>query len=312
VRITGRNANFNQVVGNIVGLQADGTVDPTYTRVIGSPCVDVNGGASRNRIGMPGNENRNVISGCYEKAIAFYNQFTWKNYVQNNIIGLDPTGTKRRRSDFGIDVNWSANGTIIGGLATQERNVISGNINAGVEISHGTGTINNSVVGNYIGTDVTGTRSSAETGNNDIGVRLEGVPDCGTKPCASDAGRETVTDNVIVNSGWGGILVDKGVHDSTIARNRIGVTLDGTVVGNASFGVRLSSGATNITVGPANTIAGSAAGVQITPFSVQPAGTTSTVTAFNRITQNSISDTSGYGIDLRPFNTINTGATADL
>ena len=45
---------------------------------------------------------------------------------------------------------------------------------------------------------------------------------------------------MIVNSQWGGILVDKGTHDSTIARNRIGVTLNGTVVGNTSFGVRLS------------------------------------------------------------------------
>ena len=59
-----------------------------------------------------GQRQRNVISGCYEKGVTFYNQFTWKNYVQNNIIGLDPTGTLRRGvRSMGVDVNWSANGT---------------------------------------------------------------------------------------------------------------------------------------------------------------------------------------------------------
>ena len=83
-----------------IGLQADGSLDPSYARVVGSPCVDINSGANRNRVGMPGNANRNVISGCYEKAVTFYNEFTWQNYVQNNILGLDPTGTKRRQNDY--------------------------------------------------------------------------------------------------------------------------------------------------------------------------------------------------------------------
>ncbi len=96
IRMTGTAAQFNTVTGNIVGLLPNGDFDPKYADVTGSPCIDINNGASRNRIGMPGNENRNVISGCYEKGVTFYNQFTWKNYVQNNLIGLDPTGTKRR------------------------------------------------------------------------------------------------------------------------------------------------------------------------------------------------------------------------
>jgi len=51
-----------------------------------------------------------------------------------------------------------------------------------------------------------------------------------------------ISEVVIVNSGWGGILVDKGTHDSTIARNLIGRTLNGTVVGNGTFGVRFAAG----------------------------------------------------------------------
>src|SRR4051794_1756192 len=266
IRMSGTAAQFNQVVGNVIGLTTTGALDPTFARVIGSPCIDINSGASRNRIGMPGNANRNVISGCYEKGVTFYNEFTWKNYVQNNLIGLDPTGTQRRGAgSMGVDVNWSANGTIIGGTAFQERNVISGNLNSGVEISHGTGTINNKVIGNFIGTDPTGNAANAATINHDVGVRLEGKPDCGTSACPPDEHNETVTDNVIVNSGWGGILVDKGTHDSLIANNLIGVTANGAVVGNSSFGIRIAAGATHITVGPGNTIAGPHVGIQVNP-----------------------------------------------
>jgi len=65
IRMTGSTAQFNQVTGNIIGLMPNGDFDPTYADVPGSPCIDINNGASRNRIGMPGSGNRNVISGCY-------------------------------------------------------------------------------------------------------------------------------------------------------------------------------------------------------------------------------------------------------
>ncbi|MEY2444483.1 MAG: hypothetical protein QOE00_1063 [Ilumatobacteraceae bacterium] len=312
VRMTGKTAQFNQVTGNLIGLLPNGDLDPTYSGVNGAPCVDINNGASRNRIGMPGNATRNVIGGCYEKGVTFYNQFTWKNYVQNNLIGLDPTGTKRRGAQsMGIDINWSANGNIVGGTAFQERNVISGNLNSGVEISHGTGTINNQVVGNFIGTDPTGNSASAATANNQVGVRLEGKPDCGTVACPADESKETVTDNVIVNSGWGGILVDKGTHDSTIARNLIGRTLNGTVVGNGTFAVRLAAGVTHITVGPDNTVSGNHPGVQINPFGSDPKTTVSSTTRYNTITHNSIDVTNGLGIDILPYGSVNQGGNGD-
>lgn len=312
VRMTGTAAQFNVVTGNIIGLLPNGDFDPTYSSVVGSPCVDVNNGASRNRIGMPGTANRNIISGCYEKGVTFYNEFTWKNYVQNNLIGLDPTGTLRRGAkSMGVDINWSANGNIIGGTAFQERNVISGNTHSGVEISHGTGTINNKIIGNFIGTDPTGNSASPETINSLTGVRLEGKPNCGASPCPADESKETVTDNVIVNSGWGGILVDKGTHDSTIARNLIGVTLNGTVVGNSSFGIRLAAGVAHINVGPGNTIAGSHPGIQISTSGYDPVSSVVSVTRYNTITRNSIITSSGLGIDALPSGTVNQNGNGD-
>ncbi len=310
VVISGSAATFNHVVGSIIGLQANGAMEPNQRRLIGSACITINSGANRNRIGMPGNDNRNVISGCPESAVNMEQEFTWKNFVQNNILGLDPTGTSARPSDFGVDINWAANGNIVGGTGNQERNVISGNHYGGLEISHGIGTVGNSVVGNFIGTDPTGTKATAATANGETGIRIEGVPNCQNAPCAPDVSQTTITDNVVVNSGEGGVLIDKGTHDSTVARNRIGVTLNGTVVGNNAFGVRLAAGAQGITIGPDNIIAGSQHGIDITPLSVQPVGTVPTVTQRNTITANSVSAT-GMGIDLWPFDVVNTSSSAD-
>jgi CSLREA domain-containing protein len=312
IRMTGKNAQFNIVEGNLIGLTPDGSFDAGYTQVIGSPCIDINSGASRNHIGLPGNANRNVISGCFEKGVTFYNEFTWKNYIQNNLIGLDPTGVHQRANrSMGIDVNWSANGNIIGGTAFQERNVISGNSNSGVEISHGTGTINNQVIGNYIGTDPSGNSASLETQNHDLGVRLEGKPNCGTSACPLDESKEVVTDNVIVNSGWGGIMIDKGTHDSTVARNLIGVTPNGTVISNGSFGIRIAAGSTHNTIGPSNTIAGRQPGIQVNPLGFDPASNVPSPTQDNIITRNSIVSTSGLGIDILPYGTVNQNNNGD-
>ena len=52
-------------------------------------------------------------------------------------------------------------------------------------------------------------------------------------------------------------------------------------------------------------IAGSTRGVELTPYSVQPAGTIASPTHFNTITQNSIDDTTGFGIDFLPFGQVN-------
>src|SRR5207244_1685947 len=156
-----------------------------------------------------------------------------------------------------------------------------------------------------------GTTAPAYAQNGQWGVHLEGVPDCGSEPCPLDAGNQTVTDNVIVNSPKGGILVDKGVHDSVISRNRIGMTLDGPEAGNGDFGAEIAAGSVHITLGPGNAIAYNATGVRIVPHSVEPFGTTMSPTYGDTITRNSIHDnnlagTAALGIDLAPVGIVNT------
>jgi CSLREA domain-containing protein len=318
IDLYGSSAIGNQVLGDLVGLLPNGALDPTQKLYAPSSCVVMQQGASNNVIGAPGSNNRNVVSGCNHIGIATYDYGTKNNVIQNNITGLDPAGTQRRPNiSHGIDVNTGTQYTMIGGTGFQERNLVSGNGQDGVEVSHNALTQHNSVIGNFIGTGLTGNGAPAYAVNGQWGVHLEGAPGCGTAACPLDAGYQTVTDNVIVESQKGGLLVDKGVHDCVIARNRIGLTLSGTPAGNKVFGIEIAAGSVRNTIGPGNEIAyNQGGGVQIRPDSIEPASAVQSPTNQNTITQNSIHDnvvgtTAALGIDLFPLGAVNTASTAN-
>ena len=315
-------ATYNVVEGDMFGLQPDGSLIPGFTYVPSSSCIVLTNGASHNQIGAPLPANRNVISGCGHVGVAFYLWGTKYNNIQNNIIGLDPTGTLARGSiSHGVDINTGTQWTVVGGTDPGEGNVVSGNQQHGVEISHNSLTQHNFVEDNFIGTDLTGDNAPSYAANGQDGVHLEGFPNCNepyttTGQCPSDAGLSTVTGNVIANNGKGGVFIDKGVHDSVVANNLIGVTLNGTPAGNGLFGVHIEAGSYKNTIGPGNVIANNGTGVQIRPDALAPADTTPTVTNDNTITQNSIysngsAGATSLGIDLSPLGQINTPANAD-
>lgn len=78
------------------------------------------------------------------------------NRVEGNFIGTDVTGTQSVSLTFDIQVIGGARGNVIGGTVPAARNVISGNANIGVYLYSSNAT---SVQGNFIGTDVNGTRT---------------------------------------------------------------------------------------------------------------------------------------------------------
>ncbi len=307
----------NTVVGNMIGLTPSGGLIPGFAYVPQSSCIVLQGGAQSNQIGAAGAANRNVVSGCGHIGIATYEWPTKNNNIQNNITGLDPTGTQARGSkSHGIDINTGTQFTMIGGTDPLLRNVSSGNVQEGIEISHNPLTQHNSIIGNFVGTDLTGNNAPAYAKNLTIGIRLEGNPDCNNQPCPGDEGFMTITDNVIANNGKGGILIDKGVHDSVVARNKIGVTANGAAAGNGGFGVMIQAGAVRITVGPANEIANNTSGIQLMALGTSPANSAETLTDQDTFTQNSIHNNgvngvAALGIDLAPFGAVNTAANSD-
>ena len=91
------------------------------------------------------------------------------NLVTGNIIGLDAAGATRT-SNFGsgIHIIDSPDNTI-GGDSEETRNIISGNSGHGIWVS-GSAATGNTILGNRIGTDITGLIKHA---NNQHGVYLD-------------------------------------------------------------------------------------------------------------------------------------------
>ena len=82
------------------------------------------------------------------------------NLIQGNLIGTDRTGTVALgNGNFGINVGGTSN-QLGGAGSSVPRNVISGNGGAGIRL----GGDHNTLLGNFIGTDLTGTKALANNG----------------------------------------------------------------------------------------------------------------------------------------------------
>ena len=95
-----------------------------------------------------------------------------------NYIGVDALGTSPLGNiDDGVEIDSGAGGNTIGGSLAAALNVISGNLQSGIAIASGAGS--NLVIGNFIGTDRTGTaagklKSGANLSNAGNGIQIEG------------------------------------------------------------------------------------------------------------------------------------------
>jgi titin len=224
VVVQGGSNNF--IEDNFIGTNAAGTAAISNN----NDGVLLSGGANNNVI------RGNVISGNGSDGVEG-KQIVAGNVIAGNIIGLDATGTQALANrQFGVDLE-DALGNNIGGPTAADRNVISGNGDTGVFIG-GTGSIANLIQGNFIGTDVTGTRALGNTG----GVLLNGP-----------ANTEILGNVISGNNGQGistFLLPTNGIQ---IQGNKIGTNAAGTAdLGNAENGVVIGGGATNVQIGGAN------------------------------------------------------------
>ncbi len=223
INVTGVGATGTIIQGNIIGLDPDGAS--------GSGNADVGiallSGAHNTTIGGSTAAERNIISNNVEGIEINSNN----NTVQGNYIGTDITGTLDRgnRSDDGVEIQNGATGNLIGGTGASEGNLISGNAQNGILIN---GADNNTVEGNLIGTDVTGT---LDLGNSGQGIRIE------SSTGSTIGGATTAARNVISGNNGSGIY-DYASTGTTILGNYIGVDVNGTAtLGNTVHGISLWS-----------------------------------------------------------------------
>ncbi|MEX0879800.1 MAG: Calx-beta domain-containing protein, partial [Thermoanaerobaculia bacterium] len=151
--ISGAAASNNTVAGNYIGVDATGSVAlPNALGIYDEVAPDNTFGGITTTAGTPPG---NVISG--NGASGLHLTTAAGNVVEGNLIGTDATGTSALGNEPGIDIDRS-NNSRIGGTAAGARNVISGNRDYGIGISSGFVTgFANTVEGNYIGPDITGT-----------------------------------------------------------------------------------------------------------------------------------------------------------
>jgi len=166
------------------------------------------------------------------------------NLIQGNFFGTDASGTQALGNETGIAV--SGDNNLIGGTFPEARNLISGNgiaDNRGYGIALGGGP-DNKIEGNYIGTDVTGTKPIP----NHIGIGLGGSGN-------SIGGLEPGSGNLVSgNSDQGIYLISQigSTEGNVIQGNYIGTDYAGTVALGNGDGVEFrldASRLSNNTIG---------------------------------------------------------------
>ncbi|HYK03818.1 MAG TPA: Calx-beta domain-containing protein [Thermoanaerobaculia bacterium] len=195
------------VEGNYIGVTLFGDAIPNFTGVV----VDSAG----NTIGTM--EAGNVISGNFDDGIDIFASDT---IVENNIVGLDPTGTTGVfNGGFGIFAGGVSNVTIGGGIA----NVVSFNAGEGIFLFE----VDDSIVsGNIVGLNAAGT--------DILGNGFEGI-------LLLDTSGVTVASNVVSGNSFAGIVDAAGV-DNVIGGNRVGTSADGqTGLGNLGTGIEVAA-----------------------------------------------------------------------
>lgn len=216
VKIGDNNATFNLIQGNLIGVDATGT-NALGNALHGVFILGAGSGVASNTIGgdMPGAGN--VISGNMQNGVYVTNAIG--NSVKGNLVGTDSSGRKRV-GNFLSGVRIESSGNIVGGTSSPARNVISGNTNNGAVYLYGVGTSNNVILGNYIGTDVTGTNKLP---NSTIGIYITNAP------ANLVGGTSAGARNVISGNDCNGIFIS-GVQarENRIQGNYIGPDATGT------------------------------------------------------------------------------------
>jgi len=201
-----------------------------------------------------------VINRFGSYGVYIYGSGATGNRIVGCYIGTDASGAMATPNWGGIIVSGAASGNFIGGTTAADRNVISGNSYNGVYL-YGNGTRENTIQGNYIGLDATGSYAIP----NAWGVTVwSGAAANRVGGTAAGAG------NVISGNQFEGIDIQgTGSNLNVVQGNLVGLDATGTIpVPNGLEGIEVSSNAAYNTIGgteagAANIIAYNSRGVHV-------------------------------------------------
>lgn len=239
VNIVGADASGNVLEGNSIGTRADGLAALGN----GEAGVSVQNSAG-NLIGGSESDARNLISGNLTGVQITGTQSTG-NRVAGNYIGVGLDGETKVANYHGIVIlgntdssDFGAFNNQIGGTTEAEKNVISGNDRFGIFLTR---TLGNTVQGNFIGTDASGTKAIA----NHTGILVLNDRD-------SVIGGDTAGATNVISGNQSGVGIRGGLtYRTRVEGNRIGTTADGReALSNTNYGVAVD-GVHDVTIGGA-------------------------------------------------------------
>ncbi len=272
--ITIDSSNGTKIQGNFIGTnaQGDAAIDNLFDSLRVSGCNNTLIGGSTS---TPGTAPGNVLGDMFIFGGV-------QTLIQGNLVGTNAAGT----ADLtligpGQAMNlWGD--VIVGGSTPDLRNVISG-LSTGISFANsGSG----SVLGNYIGTDITGTTAIP----NSVGIEV------GTNPKDTKIGGANAGEGNLISGNSVGIQLENS--SSIVKGNLIGTQKDGTTALPNSQGIEIRGPSSENIIGgteagAANTIAFNGnSGVSISP----PSGSFNATK--NSIRGNKIHSNGILGIDL--------------
>lgn len=264
----------NQVIGNIIGMNKDGT------SAIPNTGGGVKVGTSRNtKIGAAGDTNRNVIAGNSGPGVLVDDQEPGVTgardgiQITNNWIGLNKSGTGSVQNSIGVILECGATGVTVG-----PDNVISGNASGGGmrirNTNQGGGGIttgpncdkpaqNNVVVGNKIGTNPNGDPpGSSNPFRNFFGIIVEEGASSNTI-----GGAGANDGNLIAGNEFFGIAVGRSTGSNDAANNNViqgnRIEVNGTL-GNSAAGILIRNNASNNRITRTATTGNAGPGIDLT------------------------------------------------
>ncbi len=276
------------VEGNYIGTDATGTalIANTYGVMTGAPFP---GFSPAIVIGGSGPGAGNVIAG---NGNGIQMNEGVGNTIEGNLIGLDATGMSKLGEEVGILLEGETNASIL-------NNFIAGTSSAAVSLSEeavtNIPTAGTVIQGNFVGTDITGTRTVSEGGG--------GILIAGGAPNNTIGGPGNGQGNFIGGFSQGIQIEGTGFGSQStgnvIQGNHIGIGLAGSPIPNSTAGIELfgPDGGTIVggtAAGEENYIAFN--GLGNPPGAIAP-GVSVQFGAGNVILGNSIFQNTGKGID---------------
>ncbi len=216
VFISGTLSTGNKIINNYLGTDVTGT----------AALPNANNGllikfAPNNTV------EKNLISGNIFDGAFIQGATATGNKVIGNLIGTNAAGTAALpNQNDGILLSFAPS-NIIGGTTAAERNIISGNGNRGIWL-YITGAAGNKIIGNYIGTDITGTLAIP---NKSHGIMMQDAPDNFVGGTAAGEG------NIIAFNQDQGVLVSPNTS-MTAKGNKI---LGNSIFNNGNKGIALNA-----------------------------------------------------------------------